>query len=215
MKSYGYRTQRPERVPGTVPVLSLTEFQLRIKKIRANFESKIDADRKVVDALGREISELKNKKSEIQAESARILQEAKAKAGAIIQDADSIRHNTLVDVEDIRARAAAFLETAKDVHAKAAIRKVELDQQLRQVTDATAVLNNKIQSLEYLESLRVTNDKLCLAAAEHEERALAAEARAQVIWDKDKATLAEIARKSREVKQAPFYASQKSKSQRR
>jgi hypothetical protein len=72
-------------------------------------------------------------------------------------------------------------------------------------------LDNQIKELEHLNGLYAKIKAVEAAAEEAYAKAQQAETRAQMIFEQDKLILADIGRKTREVKQAPFYAAKKTR----
>lgn len=205
MKS-NYQTDRPRPEKGRVPTLALKEFESRIAKVRNRFKGELESNQGLLASLQTQVAEQRTILDELHKEVDRIVGAAQLRAQGIISEADGIRHATLLDVEMIRQRAEAYKDSARQDLLSAGQKLSDVSRREVQVEQAEARVRNHIKELEHLRTLDEQAKKTLARAAEHEAAALAAEARANQIWAKDKETLFEISATLRTIKQAPFYA---------
>lgn len=201
-----YRRNHKKLPSKVVPTFALEEFQLRIRKIQANFKDKIQANLDAVQTLEAEVKTLQDRKTALSSDIEQMISGANKRAAEIIQEADGTRHEVLLDVEDIRVRARFLLAEAEAKNADADSRLRETARKTADLIREQSRLDNQIKELEHLNGLYAKIKAVEAAAEAAYEKARKAEARAQMIFEQDKQLLVDIAKKTREVKQAPFYA---------
>jgi hypothetical protein len=206
-----YRRNHKKLPSKVVPTLALEEFQLRIRKIQANFKDKIQANLDTVRTLEAEVKVLQDRKKELTDDIEKMIVGANRRAANIIQEADGTRHEVLLEVEDIRVRAKLLLAEAEAKNAAADACRRETACKMADLSREQSRLDNQIKELEHLNGLYAKIKAVEAAAEEAYAKAQQAETRAQMIFEQDKLILADIGRKTREVKQAPFYAAKKTR----